>query len=273
MENRFFICREGKTHGPFSESQLRSGLISKKLSGDDLVCENETGPLKQLRLLFNDTFPLEYVGSHAVSEQFATAKSKPSPRTQKGTPSSIASPAEMTNSTQTKPFFVSMMKTQEGRFTFIGIVCAALLLANVVLGAIHMWQLSKIGVEAYWSQRTLESISDRMFDSRNHLSVMRGHLEQVASGLDRSLFKGRGVFHERVEWGNLDRALRAKEGRADLVGFHYTPSDPYTGRVVYDLMWSSSDAALVDEYRQRHKEFVQKVDDAVEKLNLQEQQR
>ena len=42
--SEFFIKRGGKIHGPFSESQIRAGLKSKKLSSEDLISQNRSGP-------------------------------------------------------------------------------------------------------------------------------------------------------------------------------------------------------------------------------------
>ena len=42
--SEFFIKRGEKIHGPFSESQIRAGLKSKKLSSEDLISQNRSGP-------------------------------------------------------------------------------------------------------------------------------------------------------------------------------------------------------------------------------------
>jgi hypothetical protein len=42
--SNYFIKRGEKTHGPFSENQLRAGLKSKKLSNEDVLSEDALGP-------------------------------------------------------------------------------------------------------------------------------------------------------------------------------------------------------------------------------------
>lgn len=52
MTNSYFIKRGEKVHGPFSESQLRAGLKSNKLSSQDLVSGTRTGPWREINSEF-----------------------------------------------------------------------------------------------------------------------------------------------------------------------------------------------------------------------------
>ncbi|MDA7923114.1 DUF5305 domain-containing protein [bacterium] len=45
---QYFVKRGDKVHGPFSKSQLESGLKSKKLSKTDLISEDRSGPWKSI---------------------------------------------------------------------------------------------------------------------------------------------------------------------------------------------------------------------------------
>ena len=45
----YFITRDGKVNGPFSEAQVKSGFKSGKLNGTDLISGSKDGPWKLVR--------------------------------------------------------------------------------------------------------------------------------------------------------------------------------------------------------------------------------
>ena len=51
--SEYFIKRGEKTHGPFSERQIRHGIDSGKISSSDLSSVNKKGPWKSLELVLN----------------------------------------------------------------------------------------------------------------------------------------------------------------------------------------------------------------------------
>ena len=44
----YFIQKNGRTHGPFTESQIKTGLKTGKLSDTDLVAQDKNGPFQEL---------------------------------------------------------------------------------------------------------------------------------------------------------------------------------------------------------------------------------
>ena len=46
---QYFIKRGKKVHGPYSDSQIKTGLISKKLSEKDLMGSDRNGPWKEIK--------------------------------------------------------------------------------------------------------------------------------------------------------------------------------------------------------------------------------
>lgn len=48
MKNQYFIKRGEKIHGPFTSSQITTGLQQKKLSGNDLIACKKSGPWESL---------------------------------------------------------------------------------------------------------------------------------------------------------------------------------------------------------------------------------
>ena len=48
--SQFFIKRGDKAHGPFSESQIKAGLKSGKLSPKDLVSKDRSGPWRPIKI-------------------------------------------------------------------------------------------------------------------------------------------------------------------------------------------------------------------------------